>query len=67
MADNGFEVIRAKTPAGTHVTTTRVIAQQYNYEVLENRPAVDERGNWLPSKPSETIAEKAETTKRKGA
>lgn len=67
MADNGYQVVRAKTKNGDHVTTTRLIAKQYGYEVLEGRAAVDSNGNWLPSKPSETIAEKAETTKRKGA
>lgn len=55
--DNGFEVVRVKDPTtGTHHTTTRVLARQLGYEVLEDHPAKDENGNWLPSKPAEPIS-----------
>ncbi len=55
--DRGWEVIRARDSKGGTYTTTRHLAHQAGHEVLEGRPATDDRGNWLPDKPKETIQE----------
>lgn len=49
---NGWEVVRAKDhESGDHYTTTRHLAAKRGDEVIEDHPAVDKHGAWLPRKP----------------
>ena len=51
-----MDVVRARDPhSGDHYTTTRHLATKRGATVLEDRPAVDQYGRWLPPLPHKTI------------
>lgn len=48
---NAHRPVRARDHVtGNHYTTTRHLAARRGDEVLEDRPAVDKHGAWLPPK-----------------
>lgn len=51
-----LQVVRARNhTTGDHYTTTRHLADLSGDEVLEDHPAVDQYGRWLPTKPHKDI------------
>lgn len=51
-----MDVVRARhKDTGDHYTTTRHLADKRGDRILEDRPAVDEHGQWLPPLPHKTI------------
>ena len=51
-----MDVVRARhKDTGDHYTTTRHLATKRGAAVLEDRPAVDQYGRWLPPLPHKTI------------
>lgn len=67
-ATSGWDVVRAKNSNGDHYTTTRALAKEAGDSILEDKPAVDQFGNWLAVKPNLTPApeSKSTTTKKDG-
>lgn len=61
--DNGWEVVRVRDETGGTYTTTRHLARLAGHEVLEDRPALDNRGNWLPPTPKENLTTEPKRTK----
>lgn len=54
--DDGWDVVRARHPrTGDHYTTTRQRAHRLGATVLDDHPAVDQWGRWLPTKPNTTL------------
>lgn len=52
---HGWDVVRARhKDTGDHYTTTRHRATLRGDTILD-RPAIDERGRWLPPTPHKTI------------
>lgn len=51
-----MDVVRARhKDTGDHYTTTRHLATQRGDEILENRPAIDTYGRWLPTTPRKNL------------
>lgn len=66
---SGWDVVRVKAANGDHYTTTRVLALKAGESILEDKPAVDRYGNWLPRKVNINPAPKksaSTTTKKEG-